>query len=337
MPHSTGWISAVYDSDYNIIAAVVNGDAEGAVDNYAYILSGANSEGKDSDGYYYWTFDAILNGEIQELTIRDRYDETVTALRPGVVQELIFDAEGYVRTVRDIANADATTRPAGIQNTPVIAGGDEVFDENDYRNGNAVTSDYSVYDLYVYGSYDKNSDNIYLDGRTLHYTSTSDQHGLGITSDAKAVLSQSVDGKRSNVEYGTVREAFAALADADDGESGKQSRVRVVAVLNADGVAEWVFFYDYTPVGRGTDPVYEENGNVDGMRYDSANDRIRFTIGGVNAGTCTFTLWQLRDNGYVEVDSYTTDADGLSETLPIRTGETYKVTCGNFSQSFIGA
>ena len=327
-----GWIVAVYDEDYEIIAAVVNGDAEGAIDNYAYILSGANSEGRDSDGYYYWTFDAILNGEIQELTIRDRYSNTVTALRPDVVQELIFDADGYVRTVKDIPNSNAAARPSGVTTLPTIAGGNDVFDESDYSNASTVTSNFDVYDLYVYGSYAQNGDDIYLDGRTLHYRDDVDAHGLGIASDAKAVLSQVVDGKRTETEYGTVREAFTALADTDNA-AGKQSRVRVVAVLNSDGVADWVFFYDYTPVGRGNDPTYDENGNVASVSFNESTNNVQFKDAAGNGVQSTFTLWQLRDNGYVEVGIYTTAANGVVK-LPTLSGNTYRVTCGNFVGEF---
>ena len=99
-------------------------------------------------------------------------------------------------------------------------------------------------------------------------------------------------------------------------------------------MAKWVFFYDYTPVGRGNDPVYEESGNVAHITaFNSTTNTLQFQDAGYMGIQCTFTLWQLRDNGYVEVGTYTTAANGVV-TLPTLSGNTYRVTCGSFSAEF---
>ena len=64
-------VFTVYDSDYYVIGAVVIGEARGATANYAYIISGAKSEEKKDDTYY-WEFDAVLAGEKQTLTAKSK-------------------------------------------------------------------------------------------------------------------------------------------------------------------------------------------------------------------------------------------------------------------------
>ena len=102
-------VFTVYDSDYYVIGAVVIGEARGATANYAYIISGAKSEEKKDDTYY-WEFDAVLAGEKQTLTAKSKYKSTISELVPGTVQELRF--ERYVapseRLTRSIRTLPAT-------------------------------------------------------------------------------------------------------------------------------------------------------------------------------------------------------------------------------------
>ncbi len=71
-----GQVYTVYDSDWYVIGAVVIGEARGATANYAYIVSGAKSEEKKDDTYY-WEFDAVLGGEKQTLTAKSKYKSTI--------------------------------------------------------------------------------------------------------------------------------------------------------------------------------------------------------------------------------------------------------------------
>ena len=247
------WIAAVYDKDNYIIAAVVLGEAEGAVDNYAYILSGANSEGRDSDGNYYWTFDAILNGEVQEMTIKSKYTSTVLALKEGVVQELVMDSDNYVTRIRPLADAD---NEMGYVADAIDTSKDQVYTYSDYQAKSQVTG-YDVYHM------DSNGATLSLDGRTLHFNADLDQYGLFFASDAKAVVKQYVNKDWQTVEYGSVKEAYSTLADMDGNTvNGLTFKGEVVAVLDSNGVAQWVFFYDKTPVSSGNQPNYT-NGKLD--------------------------------------------------------------------------
>ena len=90
----------IRDSRY-VIASIVVGEAQGNTANYAYILSGAKSEGIDADGNYLWTFDAILGGEIRTLTIRSEFANTIQELDVKTVQSLRFDGD-YVVKISDV-------------------------------------------------------------------------------------------------------------------------------------------------------------------------------------------------------------------------------------------
>ena len=248
------WIAAVYDKNNYIIAAIVLGEAEGAVDNYAYILSGANSEGKDADGNYYWTFDAVMNGEVQEMTIKSKYTNTVNALTTGVVQELVMDSEGYVTKIRPLADADNENGYVANVNDPTA---DQVYSDSDYMAGNTAVSNFDVYHMTSNGA------PLYLVGRTLHFTAADDQYGLFFASDAKAVVRQTVNGKTTTVAYGSVKEAYSILSDSNNVTTdGLNFKGEVVAVLDANGVAKWVFFDDQHPITSGDRPNYT-NGKLE--------------------------------------------------------------------------
>ena len=305
------WVVAVYDKDHYIIAAIVLGEAEGAVDNYAYILTGAYAEEKDSDGTYYWDIDVILNGEIQTMTVKSKYSKTVDNLEPGTVQELVLDADNYVTKIN---NVDV----------------DKIYGDSEL--GDSVEG-FDVYDIEVSARNTAGAP-LYLTGRTLHYT-PKDDVGLAVARDAKAVVSQIVNGDRDEVEYGSVQEAYSTLADANTNASDLQYAGRVIAVLDADGVAQWVFFYDYTPINSGNTPDYGNSGNVKNLVFVDSSNNLYATEANTDnkVPNATIVLEQLQANGYVTVGTFTTDNDG-KVTLPVASGATYRATCGNVSVIF---
>ena len=270
------WIVAVYDKDNYIIAAVVLGEAEGAVDNYAYILSGANSEAREGD-YYYWTFKAILNGEIQTMTIKSKYANTINTLDVNTVEELVLDGDGYVTKINRIPNAAGTT---------YVKGTNEVYDNRELDNHTLVT-DYSVYDVAC-------SVKLSLDGRTLHIDPAYDYNGLFFAREAKAVVSQSVNGDRKEVEYASVQEAYSVLADSDkNSANGLTFNGKIVAVLDANGVAQWVFFYDNTDVTSGNRPVYTSGARVLNLTYSAGTfNATAATTSNVTATSWTMSVYQ---------------------------------------------
>ena len=265
------WAHAVYDANNNyIVAAVVFGQAEGVVDNYAYIRSGVKNEKIESDGTHYWDFDAILNGELVTKTIKSKFSNTVSILTPGTVQELVLDADGYVTRIKNIEDSET-------------GGTDKLYNNYDYRNNAAspAIDTYNVYDIDVRSDDFRNASHeqpngigitngrkwsvLTLQGLTLHYDTGSDDIGLDFVRDAKAVVRQVVNNETKWTDNLTVSAAFSILADADNDSTNnktnlKQFSGRVVAVLNSQGVAEWVFFYDDTPINS-TAPDYSTGNN----------------------------------------------------------------------------
>lgn len=280
------WICAVYDKNNSIIAAVVVGEAEGSTDNYAYILSGANSEAKpdESDNNYYWTFDAIMGGEKQTMTIKSRYSKTVNNLEPGKVQQLIFDAEGYVTTIKDLYDYTGIDTK-GTNNDKVY--GNAEYDNNVSNPGAHFLGDYDVYHMTVKDAVTaSNGLRLTFSGNTLSIDNpnNTDDRGLAVMSGAKAVLKQSTNGKWSTDDGYTVQDAFNLLADARPDSNDFYFYGEIVAILNASGRAEWVFFYDKTDVVTGNKPGYDNDDRGDsttlpawtdlGVNDTKANDNL---------------------------------------------------------------
>ena len=220
-------IYTVTDKDQYIVASVVVGEAQGDTANYAYILDPVVSEERLEDGTYLWEFEAVMGGTIQTLTARSEYQDVITVLRQNAkkVVELRFDGD-YVVNAKAVA-ADVTAFTQQID-----AGDDEIFDVS--TNGGFV--------------------NLFLTGRTLHTGDMST--GLTVTNDALAVLTQAIrtgDGKK-DVEYGSVQEAYDNLGDGSAAD-GVQFKGRIVAVLNSQGVAEWVYIDSDVPADNSAEII----------------------------------------------------------------------------------
>lgn len=72
-------IYTVYNKDHYIIGAVTVGEGKGANATLAYVLSGAKSERKEGDTYY-WEFDAVVEGVKQTLTAKSKYHDIFDTL-----------------------------------------------------------------------------------------------------------------------------------------------------------------------------------------------------------------------------------------------------------------
>ena len=72
-------IYTVYNKDHYIIGAVTVGEGKGGNATVAYILSGAKSERKEGDTYY-WEFDAVVEGVKQTLTAKSKYHDIFDTL-----------------------------------------------------------------------------------------------------------------------------------------------------------------------------------------------------------------------------------------------------------------
>ena len=242
-------VYTVYDKDNYIIGAVAVADATGSVANYAYILSGAKSEEKIGDTYY-WEFEAILDGQVQTLTAKSKYTSIIDELDKGTVQELRFDADDYVVKVVDV---------------------DKLYD---YDAATDEDIDIDDYDVYFVNSADARSEELELklQGRTLYITPGQDDMGLALASDAKAVVIQDENGKSDvKTEFDTVSGAISYLADPDEDTAALEYVGEIVAVLNSNGTAAWVVFDSETELLTGTNRPSDD-------KEDDTNTSGRITV-----------------------------------------------------------
>ena len=225
-------VYTVYDSDYYVVGAVVIGEANGSGQNLAYILSNAKSEEKKDDTYY-WTFDAVLNGEIQTLTAKSKYSNTMNALQKDSVQELRFDGD-YVTKVSPVKTEDIYTN---------VDMGNEIKDKDVYQMLNLEPNNLNG----------TPKTTLNLQGRTMYITADRTDAGLAFTSDAKAVVIQKENNKENvKTEFASVGSAISHLADADISNPGTQFDGNIFAALDSNGVAKWVVFVSDTPLNSGS-------------------------------------------------------------------------------------
>ena len=231
-----GDIYTVIDDDQYIVASIVLGEAQGSVENYAYILEAPTSKEKLSDGTYVWEFDVIMGGVKQTLQARSKYQDVIHELDAGEgdVMELRFDADEYVTGVDTIDPLKVATF-----NIPDNKGMDD-YEVFDHDTGKSII-------------------NLNLVGRTLQMT---DDAGLTFITDAPTALKQTINGKSVTTEYSNVQDAYNDLGDASTA-SGLQFQGEIIAVLNSQGVAEWAYIISDTPINS-NDPSGPSTPTVDG-------------------------------------------------------------------------
>ena len=242
-------IYTLYDSNYFIIASIVIGDAVGSNANYAYVLDTEADEEYIEDGVYYWEFDAIMDGEEVTLTATGDYTDVFSVLRKNWHHfvELRFNGD-YVTEARPIATEDIYGDTLS-----------EIY---------ARISGQDVYDVDLNKSA---SSELWLQGRTLWVLPDQADRGLTFASDAKAVVIQTEDDETVISEYGSVAEAYSTLADADDDPKALNYEGQIAAVLNSQGVAQWVVFCNdhgltsnpgiNAPTGKLSDAEITKDGN----------------------------------------------------------------------------
>ena len=254
-----GQVFTVYDSNGYAIAAVVIGEAQGATGNYAYILSEAKAEKRDEDGTYYWTFDAILDGEKQTLTAKGDYNSTIALIDKGDVVELRFDGD-YVVDVRTIANEN-------------IYG-----NKTAYHNGGNIRTALNGEDIYSMLDLSATANVASLQLNTLYITANRNDRGLAIASGAKAVVIQSENNKEVITNCSSVAEAVSRLGDPNTSTTTKEYKGDIIAVLNSNGAAEWVVFVSDTPVGVGGGSYDQSGDNYTATAWVDAFGFVHATI-----------------------------------------------------------
>ena len=260
-------IYTVFDSNNYIIGAVILGEAKGSNSNLAYIKSAATLERRVDDTYY-WEFEAVVDGTIQTLTVKDKFGTGIKKLAPGHVQELRYDGQ-YVVSIKDpgaskfYTIADYTTK--AITN-------ESIYDVGHKQNTAECGKSSCSADIGYETSADKRLDGtttnggtgLNLDGRTLYLENDQSDYGLTLVQDAKAVVHQQVNGKWGWFEYDSVKEAIDNMGDAKASTTNIQEYAgRITAVLDSNGVAKWVVFNSDTDYVTGN--VVTTSGKVEGV------------------------------------------------------------------------
>ncbi len=249
-------VYALYNDDGYIIASVVIGDDAGSSKSYVYITSGnVNREAYTSaDDEWTWTREAVIDGEIGELTYVGsslRYigaGATNGNMKSGEWYEVRYDADGNVRRADKLTFANYSA-----SNTKYI---DRVEDvESAINNGDTVILQVLL---------NTTNDKLTLDGGTLYTdaqkTSTK---GFWVARDVKTVVGLS---KLNTVGQEGVD--ISHLDNVTDGYEGRDGLEDAIAALDKnfngylnvlfDGTGAVTIILDDhwgTKVDEGTDPT----------------------------------------------------------------------------------
>ncbi len=263
-------IIAVFDDDLYIIGAVVVGEDNSNTDSYIYVLDGAKNERYDrEEDVTYWEMDAVVDGEIKTVTVKDKYSTiktTVSAItgtaHPGedCLLKATYDKDGYITAVATApADANDDDRYSALDYTKDIEAG--------YGVSNSDFKTYSV----EYASHADSDDkpqtgDFYRVGRTLYNgtKTSSNKYDAGITlgKDGKVIVVQNdrtvvgQKAKRVWEEYSDLQSAIDWLADADTFEG------YVSAVLNDNGSAKYIVFNGVAELGTVDDDGSGKTGVV---------------------------------------------------------------------------
>ncbi|MBM6911572.1 S-layer homology domain-containing protein, partial [Oscillibacter valericigenes] len=310
-------VFACYDDDGYIIGAVVLGKDVNNTKNFAYALDTyeAMSEYvKDDDGYYYWDFEAVVDGEIVTLTVKDEYKSVINDLRDAIVTgdgenndktqvgamlELTYDADGYV--VDALVLEDGMDYPEEDDDPE-----DFIYGNNEYTDEDCYAEDYSVYLVNVADDALKTN----TAGNTLWIDVTgATDNGLTIASGAPIVVIQEIedeDGDRMDVEvevYSNFNAAFRALPDFDKDSKENYFNGQIAAVLNDRGTAEYVVMNsgvsDVADTDDGNDSVRKGNIELTSVSYNDSEKRYEVNFKTTKAinGADTFVVEITTENG----------------------------------------
>src|SRR5699024_5711435 len=137
--------------------------------------------------------------------------------------------------------------------------GDEAY----FHNGGDVSDRLDDEDIYFMNNLVDTANVVSLSRNTLYTTQNRSDAGLAIARDAKAVVIQDEDGDTDVVtNFSDVESAVEYLVDPDDTTGVKEYEGKIVAVLNANGAAQWVVFDSDTPLVTGGQA---ENTGRDGL------------------------------------------------------------------------
>ena len=330
-------VFACYDDDGYVIGAVVLGEDVNDTKNFAYgIDKDAMSEYvKDDDGYYYWDFEAVVDGEIKTLTVKTEYTSVIKNISDSIVTgkgamlELTYDKDGYVvdaLVLKDQMSYDGKTE-------------EFIYGNNEYTNPKEYAENYK---LYLVNVDEETGLKTNTAGNTMWINvKGATDNGLAINAGAPIIVVQDVVNEKgvvveTEVEvYTNFNAAFKALAQENTFKG------QISAVLNEKGTAEYVVLNSAIKDGVETDDG-TTGGNADGLKTldyvtaTSGDKGIKVTTEGKVSKAVTYdvTLYMVNGGTKVELDTYTVKVEagkdwGFLKLEGLTTGQQYQLVCGD--------
>ena len=262
------WIYALYDKDSKYIkSAIVLGSDVTENKNFIYAVSSANNQWIE-DGYDYWEFNAIVEGEQKVLTVKEKLGDTIkngieaavkfSGTGGGVGKGLTglfqvnYDKDGYVIKAEQIAYTGNLKSTYGVYTNYDIGGQSNTV--GDYAT--------SLDGFKMWNTYFTAGDTHRANGYTLRnrfdYTAkgnpvyeTENDIGLTILPNAPVYTVQewvwpsSATRQTMVQQHDNFNDALAALADYNDTKASDESNAKrfagyISAALDDSGRAKWV-------------------------------------------------------------------------------------------------
>ena len=258
-------VFALYNKDLYVIAAVIIGEDNNTTDSYAYAIKSAQNEYKDSNDNYYWDFEAVVDGKITTLTVKEKGTQVLkNKIKDNIgtsdysMFKLTYDKDGYV--------VDAEQ----IKATGAGAGSQKLYDGADFNSSPATIIDGEVFK--VYDVKHNTPADLYAVGRTLYVNNKADKDvGLTIAKDAPVVVIENYTTGLKIEEYSTIAQALDALGNS------ATFKGHIVAALNTNGTAKYLVLKSTTTVSETID---DGSSNTSGFsaKVDVAARTVTITL-----------------------------------------------------------
>ena len=306
-------IYTLYNDDGYVIAAVTIGENDGASSSYAYITSSQpNREAYDANTEEYtWTREAVVNGEIVELTeVGDTLEYLSRAnMKQGEWYEVKYDADGNVRKVEDInfATSDNTANASKFIS--------EVLDVQSSVNANdtvllADLGDHSV------NAYDITA--LTFKNGTL-YTDTNATLGFSVSPDVKVVLALA---DKNGAEFDEVSDGYTgynglekALRDLNANSAGFAAGTVEVSAVLENGVATSIVINDTNAKGSTVIVTPGPSSEMGVTVYEDARTIVANFVDGTSTTQMRNAIYSAMRNAgieplYVDMSNYVAMAEG---------------------------
>ena len=328
----TEWMYVLYNNSTKAIkTAIVLGSDVTSTKNYIYAVSSAGSQWLE-DGYDYWDFNAVVDGEEKVLTVKDEHGkvfgpadkiQAAVGFDPtkvsdgasagvGGLFEVKYDKDGYVV---DATHIPFTGAVSGIYTNSAMGGFNNTAEA-------AYATDLDGYKMY--NVYFANGDTYRADGLTLRNTfnktsnttgfdayETNSDIGLTIYANAPIYTVQEQrwpsSGRRDTLieSHASFRDALGALAGLTTQEGYRTSSAPtdtkafsgyITAALDTNGIAKWVVIKN---VGEYLD--MNNNGGTSNIQPGATPRSVVLEDPYVTTTGFKINLYSFSPNTYVEV------------------------------------